>query len=475
MAIGASKASRPSSSGLHPRRFGILIAFLVPALGAPVQADESPDPDGTLQAEAAKRSGTRVYGTSTTYFTARQVLDPSDPTSRLFQMPMYEYLTLGADDVGVPGFSFHVNGWGRLIPFHQAGERSVAGDVLVGTLTYTHPKNFVTVRAGRQILYESAGNNTMMDGVYVRVRPKIPLEISAFGGLVPFQGSDFDLDRSVFGGRIAYRPWHFGNIGVSYTGQRAYGQFDRSNLGIDYSFRYFRQVEFAGYVLVDLVSTSFQETSNSLSYLLGRDWRFTLNYGMYDPSGRIPKTSIFSVFTDADYHKVGLDIAYYGQGWLGASLYGRYFIYEDGDDGYEVGLRPVLRFDGEGAGSSLGFEVSRLKGFASAYTQARVFAVWRPEAARRLMITADANNYFYDDAIRGWDVWRRTDPSGATAYRFTGEGGHKRSHVVTLTTGYDLGAGARLQGDVAVHVNPDFTQAWSGMLKFQYEFDTVVK
>ena len=113
-------------------------------------------------------------------------------------------------------------------------------------MTYTHPKNYVTVRAGRQILYESAGNNAMMDGVYIKVRPKIPVEISAFGGLVPFQGSDFDLDRTVFGGRIAYRPWHFGNIGVSYTGQRAYGQFDRSNLGVDYAFRYFRQVEFAG-------------------------------------------------------------------------------------------------------------------------------------------------------------------------------------------------------------------------------------
>ncbi|HOI09709.1 MAG TPA: hypothetical protein PK313_04440 [Myxococcota bacterium] len=480
MAIGAIKASGRSSSRGRSRGPGVsgalLAAVTLLAVAAPARADEeTPRAADTVQAESHHGSGTRVFGSSTTYFTGRQVLDPEDPTSRLFQMPMYQYLTLGADDVGVPGFSFYVSGWGRLIPFHQAGEKSVAGDVLIGTLTYTHPKNYVTVRAGRQILYESAGNNTMMDGVYVRVRPKIPLEISAFGGLVPFQGSDFDLDRTVFGGRIAYRPWHFGNIGVSYTGQRAYGQFDRSNLGVDYAFRYFRQVEFAGYVLVDLVSATFQETSNSLSYLLGRDWRFTLNYGMYDPSGRIPKTSIFSVFTDSDYHKVGLDVGYYGPGWLGASLYGRYFLYGGDEHGYEVGLRPTLRFDGAGAGSMLGFEVARLKGFSNAYTQARVFATWRPEAFRRLMITADANNYFYDDAIRGWDVWRRADPDGATAYRYQGKGGHERSHVVTLTAGCDLGKGARLQGDVAVHVNPDFTQAWSGLLKFQYEFETYVK
>ncbi len=455
---------------------GAILGALTLSLALPVLADEGDKPADTVQAQSPRSEGrTRVYGSSTTYFLGRQVLDPNDPTSRLFQMPMYQYLTMGADDVGVPGFSIHMSGWGRLVPFHQAGERSVAGDLLIGTVTYTHPRNLVTVRAGRQILYESAGNNTMMDGVYVRVRPKIPLEISAFGGWVPYQGSDFDLDRTVFGGRIAYRPWQFGNIGVSYTGQRADGQFDRSNLGVDYSFRYFRQVEFAGYVLVDLVSASFQETSNSLTYLLGRDWRFTLNYGMYDPSGRIPKTSIFSVFTDADYHKVGADVAYYGSGWLGANLYGRYYHYEDDDHGYEVGLRPILRFDGAGAGSSVGLEVARLKGFQNAYTQARVFAAYRPEAFRRLLVTADINNYFYDDAVLGWDVWRRMDPSGVTPYRHTGDGGYKRSHVVSLTAGCDLGKGARLQGDVAVHVNPDFTQAWSGLLKFQYEFDTFVK
>jgi len=477
MAIGAWKASG-LSFGLGLRRPGTLgagIAMLVLALAAPAWAGEADSPADTVREESAHEGGTKVFGSTTTYFLGRQVLDPSDPTSRLFQMPMYEYLTMGADDVGVPGFSFYISGWGRLIPFHQAEEPSVSGDLLIGTLTYTHPKNHITIRFGRQILYESAGNNTMMDGLYLRVRPTVPLEISAFAGLVPFQEMDLDLGRTVFGGRIAYRPWHFGSIGVSYTGQHDDGQFARSNLGVDYAFRYFNNVEFNGYLLVDLVSATFQETSNSLSYLLGRDWRFTLNYGLYDPSGRIAKTSIFSVFTDLDYHKVGVDVSYYGSGWLGASLYGRYYRYGDDTNGYEVGLRPTLRFDGAGAGSMVGVEVARLQGFSNAYTQARAFATYRPDGFRRLMITADINNYFYDDAIRGWDVWRRADPMGTTAYRYTGDGGHERSDVVSLTAGCDLGKGARLQGDVAVHVNPDFTQAWSGMLKFQYEFETFVK
>jgi hypothetical protein len=46
---------------------------------------------------------------------------------------------------------------------------------------------------------------------------------------------------------------------------------------------------------------------------------------------------------------------------------------------------------------------------------------------------------------------------------------------VGLTAGVDVFQGARLQGDVAVTVNPDFTQRWSGLVKFHYAFSTNVK
>lgn len=443
-------------------------AMLVPMLAFASQAD------GTVATKASNNT-TRVYGSATTYFTGRQVLDPNDPMSTMFQTPIYQYLTVGADDVGVPGFAIHLSGWGRLIPTNQAGQLTVTGELMVGNITYTHPKNFLMARAGRQILYESAGNNIVMDGFYLKGRPGKSVEISAFGGWVPYQGNNVDLYRGIFGGRLAYRPWDWGNLGLSYTGQTNHSTFDRSTLGIDYSFRYRHYLEFSGYILTDMVSLGFQETSNALTYMYKRDWRFTLDYGVYNPSARIAKTSIFSVFTDSKYHKVGADFGYYGQGWLGASLYGRYFYYDDANHGYELGFRPVLRFDGAGAGSSVGVEIARLKGFENAYTQARAFAIYRPQQLKRLMITADVNNYFYDRAVQGYDVWRRMDPTGITPYRYIGDGGYFRSHVVSLTAGYEIGKGARVQGDVAVHVNPDFTQSWSGLLKFQYDFDLLVK
>jgi hypothetical protein len=422
---------------------------------------------GPARASETTATTTRVYGSTTTYFLQRQVLDPSDPTSRLYQMPIYEYLTVGADAVGVPGFSIHLSGWGNLNLLNRAGGDWFDGDLLVGTLSYRCPKGRFEVRLGRQILYEGAGNNAMMDGLYLKVRPGANVELSAFTGWVPYQGFDFALDRIVFGGRVAYNPWDWGRIGVSYTGQRADGQFDRSNLGFDYALRYRSNLEFSGYVLADMVSATFQETRNALSYLLGRDWRFTLDYGTFNPSGRIPKTSIFSVFTSARYHRVGADVTYRGAGWLGASLYGRYYHYEGDDPGYEVGFRPVLRFDHKGYGNQVGLEVARLKGFGNAYTQARLFGIWRP--LKGFQLTADVDNYFYDDGVRGWEAWRTADPGATTAYVFS-DGGYRRSHIVGMTAGYEVFEGARLQGDVSVAVNPDFRQAWSGLIKFHYEF-----
>jgi len=60
--------------------------------------------------------------------------------STMFQTPIYQYLTVGADDVGVPGFAIHLSGWGRLIPTNQAGQLTVTGELMVGNITYTHPK-----------------------------------------------------------------------------------------------------------------------------------------------------------------------------------------------------------------------------------------------------------------------------------------------------------------------------------------------
>lgn len=450
----------------------VLMLALAAATVAPGAARAE---EGTAQ----DANATRVYGSTSTFFTVRQVLDPKDPASRLYQFPIYEYLTLGSDNTGVPGFSIQLSGVGRLQAGHVGEDRRFDGDLLLGTVAYTMPNRKFSIKLGRQFLMTGAGNGLVMDGGWFRARPGKDVEIEAFGGWVPWSEFDYDFHRVVFGARVAYNPWDWGRIGVSYVGERANVEggdtgWARSNLGFDYAFRWWRPMELSGWLTVDMVRGSIQETENTVAFFPTREWTVSLDYGMHDPAARIPRTSIFSVFTSSFYHKVGAEVAYRSRGWLSANLYGRFYRYGEGDNGYELGFKPQLRFGRRtAADSAAGLEVARLKGFSNAYTLARAFGRWVP--IPRMDIVLDVQNYFYDDAINGWEAWRRARPDADSPYVYSSSGGYKRSHVVQASVGGEVFENARLQGDLVVTVNPDFTQQYSGLVKFVYAFSTYVK
>jgi hypothetical protein len=386
-------------------------------------------------------------------FLEYQVVDPDDPTSARYQMPIFEYLTLGSDDVGVRGFSVHLSGFGvGNIRNPIEGDR-FSGDVLVGTVAYRTPKGMFSGRLGRQILSET-GTTRLMDGLYLKLDPGARVELSAYGGFVPYPRFGYDAMRVVFGGRVGYNPFDWGRIGLSFTEERddVEGEAERalSHLGVDYALRRWRWIDLSGFLLADMVDGGIAESRTVVTTTPHRWVKLSVDYGLFDPSARIPKTSIFSVFTDTFYHAIGGDVALRTDGWLAASAYGRYFLYGEGDDGYQVGIRPSVTFR-RATRDQVGIEASRLKAPTNAYWQARAYGIWSP--FRGADVTLDVDNYLYDSDVKGFD----------------------RSHIVRLTAGYEVFRNARVQGDVAVTVNPDFEQMVSGLVKFTYAFSEYVK
>ena len=457
------RASRRCRIGGGPVAVAVVVWFVaLMAVAVPALAETA----------AASGPATRVYGSSTTFMTERQILDPNDPSSRLYQFPVYEYLTVGADNVGVQGLSFQVRGFGMVQPAHLYGEDTFAGDMLIGTLSYRHPKNVWQLTAGRQLVSTVASGFVLMDGVWVKVRPGADMDLSIYSGWMPDVQYGYRRDHVAFGGRVAYDPWEKGRIGLSFAGEHDQGTIARATVALDYALRVVRGMEFAGWAAYDPRAGGFQETGNSFSYKPTRDWRVAVDYGYFNPASRLPATSIFRVFTSARHHKVGAEVSWRSPGMLGMDLFGRYYNYGGDGNGYQLGFKPTIRTKGSVA-STTGIEIGRVRSATNGYTEARVFTSVRP--VRILEITLDVDNFFYDDAVNGWEAWRRADPNGVTAYHYTGSGGYARSHVVGLTAGVDVFRGARLQGDVAVTMNPDFTQRWSGLLKFQYSFSTYVK
>jgi len=381
----------------------------------------------------------RVFGSTTTMFMPGQVLDPNDPGSQMFQAPFYEYLTLGCDDVGVKGFSVFLSGFGYAHVIDPVEGNRFDGDLLLGTLSYRSPHGLLLARVGRQIIYEGAGLNTVMDGAHLQVRPGAGIQVSAFGGLVSYPSFDLSVDHPVFGGRVAFDPWDWGRVGISYAQERDDEQAARSNLGLDYALRGLDWMDLSGTIMFDLLQKGLQETTTTLSFYPAPGWALSADYGMFSPAGRIPRTSIFSVFTDTHYHAIG-------GGRLGVSTFFRTFLYDDSRTGFQAGLKPVLTFTRGEFRHMAGLELSFLEGPDNGYVQARAFGMWQP--LRRMELTLDVDNYIYLEKLKGY----------------------RGSHLVGATAGYEIFDGGRVQADIRTAVNPDFRHNVSGMLKFTYAF-----
>lgn len=413
----------------------IFILLLIETL---VSADEKKDSQPSA-----------IYASSTTIIIPRQVLDLDDPAHKMYEVPFYEYITLGADNLRIKGFSVHLSGFAMAHILKPSLGTRATGDILIGTLTYESPKSRVFSRLGRQIIYEAQGNNVYIDGVFLRAKPLYDFEISAWAGLIPYRQFDLSADRPAFGGRIAYNRWDIGHIGLSYAGERDQSEFARSALGIDYGFRYFRFLDVYGYATFDPLIARFSEVKDTVSFIMDKWWRFSLDYSFYIPSARIPKTSIFSIFTDRQFHSVGGEVSFRGESVFSGHIFGRFFYYEQDELGYHVGIKPVLDFSSHN--HLAGLEVSRLKGGSNAYVQLRLFGIYKP--VEKLYLVGDIDNYFYDKDVQGY----------------------KRSNIFAVDAGYEVFKKARLQGGLSLVLNPRFEQQLFGQIKFSYDFSYLKK
>jgi hypothetical protein len=221
----------------------------------------------------------------------------------------------------------------------------------------------------------------------------------------------------------------------------------RHTVGLDYALRAVRWLEVSGSTTLDSPQI-LQETQLAATVYPDRHWSATLDYNLVNPSARIPRTSIFSTFTRGFHHAVGGDVAWRSGGWLGARGYFRSFFYGGGEWGWQAGARPTITFR---PGDLAGVEVSRVRSDGNAYTQARAFGMWRP--VRRWQVSADVDNYFYDDPV----------------------GGYRRSHIVGASSGFEVFDRAWIQGDLAMTVNPQFERQVSGLVKFTYAFSSLLR
>lgn len=149
-------------------------------------------------------------------------------------LPLYEYLSADARDMGGMPLSFHFYGWGRQDLADDSGSGPRSGDIGSAFLLYLHPTGNAEARLGRFFLAEGTAAETL-DGAFVKMRTPVGLGVSLFGGIPVEQSiSGTQTGDSLYGGRLFFAAPGFAEIGASYLREKgSFEGHDREVVGGD--------------------------------------------------------------------------------------------------------------------------------------------------------------------------------------------------------------------------------------------------
>jgi hypothetical protein len=426
---------------LGPRASLVALSIAVIAVTAPARASAQTAVFVESESLLMGRRFGPVYVPEAEAQRCRENADASDYCRRLL-MPFYEYVTLRARDIGTPGLAVEFAGWGvadlasRLDPTYagrvpRTGDvitPGVGGDLLVGALTYRSPRGRLEARLGRQFLVVGAPYATTLDGLSVRYTFPHWIDVAVYGGGSTPRDATAGRDswNALVGGRVGWSQLDRGSVGVSFLDEMdGDGDLVRRELGVDASWLLGRRVDLNGSVLWDLVEESLRHVEYAqvtASYGPIPRLRLSADYTFVVPSLLIPKTSIFSVFSDADYQDVGVDVTCRLTPLVRLSAALRLRAFTDGNEGWVggAGARSLLR---RGRPDVVGLDFQRLATrdanlAESGYWQLRLYGSYAPLA--RALVTLDGHYFHFDrDICQGLSVRDAGSVSATASYRLS--------------------------------------------------------
>ena len=369
----------------------------------------------------------------------RENLDLNDYCRRLL-VPFYEFLTVRAENLGTPGLTVEFAGWGvadfadRFDPTHaaRAPQQSddpfrpgVGGDVMTGYLAYRGAGDRLELRLGRQFMFLGAPYATNFDGAFLRYHFPGDLDVAVYGGAATPRDAEAgrDSENGLFGGRVGWGRLDVGTLGVSALNEvDADGDLVRRQIGVDTAWLLPRRVDVVGTALWDLAQKVLEEALFSVSWMPVPRLKVAADYTFILPGALIPKTSIFSVFSDGSYHDAGLDLYYRVTPSLRLSGQFRGRAFSDGTDGWLWGLGGRYLI-GDKLREVVGVDCTRLMAKDTdsrnnGYYQARLYGALAP--LPRMLLSADLQYFHLDDTIWNGSTIRHVGAVNASAaYRLT--------------------------------------------------------
>ncbi len=341
-------------------------------------------------------------------------------------LPFHQLVQLSARDLGVPGLSVHTQLWGMVDMLDLQEEERFAGDVNTLYLSFSPQEggpgallHGLELTVGRQFVAMGATLLEQVDGARARYLHGSGLELGLFGGAISgirlldqaWPDTDDDHDGapdSVVGARVGYVDLGFLSGGVSLSHRWFDGETAHMDLGADLSFTPHDKVSISGLATLALGEVRLKEARATAAVYPVRPVSIIAGFHFTSPDLWIPRTSIFSVFSNETHMEASLAARWQAMRRLSLDAsYGRRFYDADGaDEAVEGGNRATLAgtwgFSVGGAqrGSAV-LEVTRLESRDNAANRARLATrVPVPLLGRAFLLVADLELTLLDELVR---------------------------------------------------------------------------
>jgi hypothetical protein len=371
-------------------------------------------------------------------------------------VPLYEYLSADAANLGGKPLSFHFYGWGRVDLDKDSGSGSTSGEVGSIYLEYLHPEGNAQGKLGRFFLTEGAAME-IIDGAFVKATTPVGLGVSLYGG-IPVEYSilnNSSAGDSLYGGRVFFARPGFVELGASYLKEK--GPFqgeDRELVGGDLWLRVAPPVELTGQATYNRSVSEMASQRYAVRIVPGATFDISAGYesytykGLFQPALNPAFVSPSLDNSDKVQTIFGIVDWAFVPGWT-LEVAGKSIRHDQSDPGNanrgEVGLRHSYNGKKDTAGLSAAFVSADRE--ENEYQEYRGFATYSPA---KLRLTLDALTQQYKKEING----------------------KKNQYQVVATAGYQLLAALHLSGNLTYTKSPDFQEDWAGLLRVNYDFAT---
>lgn len=335
-----------------------------------------------------------VRATSSTVFGAWKEIRDGET---VLSAPIYELLALEVSSTQMPGFaqaSIVLRGWARV----QAGDEPLDDHDADLQLLYARAENdLVTLQLGRQHVVSGVARMAHVDGIDTRLRLPGDLELQGWFGAIVNPHFDWDGGDRQGGARLSVDLPSNSEVGVSYARTLLGGEIAREEVGLD-AVAQAGPVNVIAFGSLDLDAIAISDTRLAVRTRAGDQVYLTVDAARTVPALLLPRTSIFSVFTDASRAELGGDVEWDPSLYYRLQADGHALRVDGGSLGYRTGARFITYREPEHR-SAIGLGVSRLDEGERGYVLGRVWTTLRPVSA--VGVSAETHAYWFDEDING--------------------------------------------------------------------------